>query len=69
MRQTCQCPGHAGCAHLPGRCMTWATPAGWTTSHCRRCAALRERAIGRGLHAITTRRPQDQLAHYERSSR
>ena len=65
----CQCPGHAGCQHLPRRCAHLAVQTPWTSDHCQSCATRRERAVAAGLRTMRNRRPQDDLAVYERSKR
>ena len=65
----CQCRGHAGCQHLPRRCTHLAVQTPWTADHCESCATRRERAVAAGLRTMRNRRPQDDLAVYERSKR
>ena len=65
----CQCRGHAGCQHPPRRCTHLAVQTPWTADHCQSCATRRERAVAAGLRTMRNRRPQDDLAVYERSKR
>jgi hypothetical protein len=61
----CHCTGHSGCLHRPGQCRN-RTRRG---DHCGWCRGRWMRAVEGGLRTMRSRRPQDDLAVFERSSK
>ena len=64
----CRCRGgHAGCQHLPRRCAHLAVQTPWTADHCQACGTRWHQIIAASINTMRNRRPQDQLAVYQRS--